>query len=423
MPTSMERSFAVVALYGIKNIAGGSAWAPLSQLSQRQVAVSLRYDRLAALAELGVTAAVAHDPADLLALDIAVDPGHPRVDLGEQQTLARRNDVVGPGGGTRRSGLDAGQIAVAREADEPRHPIGAVFGGTRKVAKPGMRAHHHQHVREAVHQDAEKGLRPVLPLLLQRHPVHAADVDAIEGAGDRVETGRVNDDVELVFAITGFDARRGDALDRRLVDVDQLDVGLVVDLEIAAFERHAAGAEAMIIRDQPFGDDWILDALTGLACDEIRDQRIGLAVHQDVAEIAHPDAEARLAVEFLPKGLTLLGGHLEGGTRVGRMDEAAVGLLATREDLGIIGPDPAHLLVRDLGVVQWRAPLRRALEYRQMAGRLGHLGDRLDAGGTRADHRDALPLECHSFFGPVMGVAGLALECLDTGDARHCRGR
>jgi hypothetical protein len=35
------------------------------------------------------------------------------------------------------------------------------------------------------------------------------------------------------------------------------------------------------------------------------------------------------------------------------MDEAAVGLLAAREDFGIVGPDPAHLLPADLGVVQW----------------------------------------------------------------------
>ena len=41
---------------------------------------------------------------------------------------------------------------------------------------------------KAVDQDAEKGLRPVVPLVLQRHPVDAADVDAVEGAGDRVET-------------------------------------------------------------------------------------------------------------------------------------------------------------------------------------------------------------------------------------------
>src|SRR6516165_1400671 len=190
-------------------------------LSQPELAIPGCRHSLAALAKGGVAAAVAHDPADILALDVAVDPGHPRVDLGEQQALARRNDVVGPGDGTRRSGLDAGQAALARKLDQPGHPIGAVFNSTRKVAEPGMRAHHHQHVGEAVDQDAEKGLRPVLPLLLQRHAVDAADVDAVEGAGDRVETGRVNDDVELVFAVTGFDAGRGDALDRGLVDVDQ----------------------------------------------------------------------------------------------------------------------------------------------------------------------------------------------------------
>jgi hypothetical protein len=38
------------------------------------------------------------------------------------------------------------------------------------------------------------------------------------------------------------------------------------------------------------------------------------------------------------------------GARVGRLDEAAIGLLATREDLGIIGPDPAHFLLADLSV-------------------------------------------------------------------------
>src|ERR1700738_1719746 len=109
-----------------------------SCLSQRELAIAVRYDCLAALAELGVAAAVAHDPADLFPLDIAVDAGHPRVDLGEQQALARRNDVVGPASGTRCGGLDTSEAAVAREADQPGRPIGAVLGGARKVAEPGM---------------------------------------------------------------------------------------------------------------------------------------------------------------------------------------------------------------------------------------------------------------------------------------------
>ncbi len=112
-----------------------------------------------------------------------------------------------------------------------------------------------------------------------------------------------------------------------------------------------------------------------------------------------------------------------GGARVGRMDEAAVGLLAAREDLGVIGPDPVHLLLADPGVVQRRAPLGGALEDGQMAGGLGHFGDGLHAGRAGADHRDALALEANRFLRPVMGVAGLARERLDPGDARHRRRR
>src|SRR5271167_1110128 len=46
-------------------------------LSQCQLAIAVCRHRLAAVAEGGVAAAVAHDPADLLAFDIAVDAGHP----------------------------------------------------------------------------------------------------------------------------------------------------------------------------------------------------------------------------------------------------------------------------------------------------------------------------------------------------------
>src|SRR5712691_3159199 len=122
----MERSF----VRGVSLTIGPSYCWPASlaavvALSQCQLTISVRRDGFATLAELGLAAAVAHDPADLLPLDIAVDAGHPRVDLGEQQALARRNDVVGPGNGTRRGGLDPRQAAVAREADQPGRPIGA----------------------------------------------------------------------------------------------------------------------------------------------------------------------------------------------------------------------------------------------------------------------------------------------------------
>src|SRR5271169_1680938 len=98
------------------------------------------------------------------------------------------------------------------------------------------------------------------------------------------------------------------------------------------------------------------------------------------------------------------------------MDEAAGGLAAAREDLGIAGPDPPHLLLADLAVMQRRAPVGGALEHGQVAGGLGHFLDGLHTGGTRADHRDALALEIHRFLGPVMGVAGLASERVDACD-------
>src|SRR5437899_1498603 len=161
-------------------------------------------------------------------------------------------------------------------------------------------------------------------------------------------------------------AARTWSVHRGVGEVAQRDVGLVVHLEIAAFERYPTRAEAVICRDQLLGDRRIRDPLADLAREELRDQRVGLAVHQDVAEIAHPDAEAGFAVELFPECFALLWCHLMGSTWVGRMDEAAVSLLAARKDLRIIGPDPVHLLLADRGVVQGRAPLGGTLEHGQM---------------------------------------------------------
>ena len=100
-------------------------------------------------------------------------------------------------------------------------------------------------------------------------------------------------------------------------------LSLVVDLEIAALQRHAAGAEAVVLRDQLLRHLRVLHALADLVRDEVADRGVGFLVGQDVAEIAHPDAEAGLAIELLPERLALLGRHLEGLARVGLVDEAA----------------------------------------------------------------------------------------------------
>src|SRR5712672_724892 len=80
-------------------------------LNQRQFAVPLCNNGIAVLAKRGMATAVAHDLAGLFALDVAVDAGHPRVDLVEQQSLATRLDVVGPLSHPRGRGLDPGHAA------------------------------------------------------------------------------------------------------------------------------------------------------------------------------------------------------------------------------------------------------------------------------------------------------------------------
>src|SRR5207237_10874138 len=86
---------------------------PQWPLSQCQLPIPVCRHRLAAVAEGGVAAAEAHDPAGLFAFDMAVDDGHPRVDLVGQQALARRNDLVGPGGTACIGVLDLLRAAVS----------------------------------------------------------------------------------------------------------------------------------------------------------------------------------------------------------------------------------------------------------------------------------------------------------------------
>ena len=178
-------------------------------------------------------------------------------------------------------------------------------------------------------------------------------------------------------------------------------------------ERQAAGAEAVVLRDQFLGHSRILHALTDLARNEIGDQRIGLAIHQDIAEVALPDAEAWLAVEFLEERLAFLGRNLERGAWIGAMDEAAGSFVAECEDLGIAIPDLAHLFFGDPGVMQRRAPVGGALEDRQLADFLGDGLDGLHGGRPGADHRDPLAFEVHRFLRPEGGVAGLTSESVN----------
>ena len=184
----------------------------------------------------------------------------------------------------------------------------------------------------------------VLPLVAQRLAADAADVDAVVRAGDGVEAGGVDDDVELVVALGGAQARLGDPLDRRLADIDEVHVVAVVGLEVVGLERHALHAEAVIPRDQLLRDLGILDAAADAVGDVVGELGVGRLVDEDLAEIAQPDAEAGLVVELVPQREPLLARHLVEAAAIGLMHEAAGRARAGREDLVVARADVGHLL-------------------------------------------------------------------------------
>ena len=179
----------------------------------------------------------------------------------------------------------------------------------------------------------------------------------------------------------------------------------------------------MVLRDQLLGNRGVLHPPADLACDELRDGGVGRAVEEHVAEIALPDAEAGLRVQLLEKRLALLRRHLEGAARVRRVQEAGVAVPAALEHLGIACLDGALLLRGHGAVVQRRAQIRGALENGEVRGGLRHFLDCLHAGRAGADHRHPLAREAHRLMRPSVGVEGLALEALQSLDARQGRRR
>jgi len=66
-------------------------------------------------------------------------------------------------------------------------------------------------------------------------------------------------------------------------------------------------------------------------------------VGQDIAEIAHPDAKAGLAVKLFPKRFALLGRHVQGLAGVGLMNEPARRRRAVRVNFLVTGFDLLHV--------------------------------------------------------------------------------
>src|SRR5260370_408559 len=89
-------------------------------------------------------------------------------------------------------------------------------------SEAGARPDRRHEIRNPRDHQAEVCPWSVCPRVPEPLSADAADIDAIEGAGDGIEAGRVDDQVELVLGLAGLDPGRRDALDRRLVDVDEV---------------------------------------------------------------------------------------------------------------------------------------------------------------------------------------------------------
>src|SRR5438309_4061322 len=394
-------------------------WRP--PLPKREADVTSGRDRITLLAVLWRAARIDDERALVLARDVGVDAHHPRVDLSEEHPSAGVVHVLEPVALRLGRRLHARVTAVAHVCDERGHPVHVLLDAARDVAEGGrvVRPDEREQIREAFDLEAQVRARAFRPLFAQPPTAPSADVDTVERPGDGVEAGGVDEHVRLVLRIGGLHAGGRDALDRRLPEVDEAHVRLVVDLVVATLERHPASAEAVIGRDQLLSDDRILHALPDLPAHELGDGGVGLLVDQHVAEVTHPDAKAGLAIELREEGLALLGAHLEGLARVGVVNEAAERLAAARKNLRIGGLDAGLGGRVDRAVVRRRAPVRGALEHREVADRLGDLGDRLHRGRAGADHRDALAHEAHGLVRPPARVVRLSAEALDARDRGH----
>ena len=271
-----------------------------------------------------------------------------------------------------------------------------------------------------MHLHAEERDRAVDPLRGQLLAADALDVDLVERTGDGVESGGVDDDVEIEVFGAGLYAGGGDPLDRRLADVNKLDVVAVVHLEVVGFERHPLHTEAVIFGDQLLGDHGVVDPSASPFGDVHRELGVGFFVEEDLPEVLQPNAETGLLIQPVPQRNPLLTGHRPETATVGLVLEATRGAGTLLKDLVVARPDVGHLGVGDRAVVERRTPVGPTLEDLQLADLVGDVGDHLNARGSGADHGDLLASQFDRLLGPVERVEGLSLEAVHPLETRRC---
>ena len=300
--------------------------------------------------------------------------------------------------------------------------LALVLGARGPVAEAGgrLRAVTEKQVREARGGDAKVGAHALGPLVPDRDVVAAADVDAGEPAGHRVEAGAEGDHVEFVLAVAGEHAARRDALDGTRLQVHQADVRLVEDVEEPLLERGPLDRVGMrrLGRREDVGDGRILDARAHLAPPEVIGGAIGGFVGEDVLVGAEPEMEAAGVPQAFVGGFPLRGGHRQRRLRDEAEVEAAEAFAAPLEGRGIVRLHRLVVGLAQLALAHRQVHVGRALEHGQVRGHLRRLLRDLDAARPGADHADALAGEVDALLRPQRRVVRFAREVFEARQRR-----
>src|SRR4051794_22488882 len=380
------------------------------RLLQGVALVAARGDLVAPLAVGAHAARVGEDPARL-ALDVRAQV--PGVGPGDQGRVGELVVVRDPAVLRLPGGLDHRPAGLPHVPDAVADPLHLLLQAGRHVAQRRRGRERHrgrEQVRVAVHLEAHGGADVPAPVLLERPAAPAADVDAGQGPRPGVEAGRQDDDVELVDrAVRGPDALRDHALDRVVLDADDLDVGAAVDLEVADLERDAVRAEAVVGRDQQLAEPRILQPRAHLLAHELGDLPAHPLVEEHLGERGEPQLQRAVVPDLLQHlaaplrrqvGPAVPEVVLEAGEGVG---QRAPQLVEPR----LVGRRVPRAVLR---VLHRQDVLRRADEHLQVSD-LGRDGlDDLDAGGADADDADALAGEPGRLLRPPPRVDDRSLE-------------
>src|SRR5690606_21981768 len=187
-----------------------------------------------------------------------------------------------------RGRLDESVATAAQVVDAPRDPFDVLLDGRghvrqhRRAARPGDG----EQVGEARHLQAEVGPGPLGPVLRQRVPIAAGDVQSQKRAGHGIEAGGEHDGVDVEVAVGRFYAGRGDASDPAVGDVDERDVVAIERLVVVGVYRWTLGPVRVAGRAEHLGDDRIVDDVANLAADELGRGLVGAFVEKQVVKAA-----------------------------------------------------------------------------------------------------------------------------------------